>query len=233
MLILFLRAVLLYCFILLILRMTGKRQVSDLEPYDLLITMSIADLASFSIADTSIPLLYSIVPILALYLVQQAIAKLCLHHRGFRSVICGSPLVLIRDGVLQEGMMHAAHYTVTDLCDHLRARDIFDMESVSYAILETNGGLSVLERTLQGNQQPGLPYMLITDGEPCDAAMHTLGISPEGLKKALKEMGVKKVKDVFYLQRMPEGTLRLQTRQRAGSVVKHLSAKEANQCFFG
>lgn len=129
--------------------------------------------------------------------------------------------------------MHAAHYTVTDLCDHLRARDIFDMESVSYAILETNGGLSVLERTLQGNQQPGLPYMLITDGEPCDAAMHTLGISLQGLKKALKEMGVKKVKDVFYLQRMPEGTLRLQTRQKAGSVVKHLSAKEANQCFFG
>ena len=69
MLILFLRAVLLYCFILVILRMTGKRQVSDLEPYDLLITMSIADLASFAIADTSIPLLYSIVPILALYLV--------------------------------------------------------------------------------------------------------------------------------------------------------------------
>ena len=105
MLILFLRAMLLYCFILVILRMTGKRQVSDLEPYDLLITMSIADLASFAIADTSIPLLYSIVPILALYLVQQVIAKLCLHRRSFRCFVCGSPLVLIRDGVLQEQMM--------------------------------------------------------------------------------------------------------------------------------
>lgn len=120
MLILFLRAMLLYCFILVILRMTGKRQVSDLEPYDLLITMSIADLASFAIADTSIPLLYSIVPILALYLVQQVIAKLCLHSRSFRCFVCGSPLVLIRDGVLQEQMMKTANYTVTDLCDHLR-----------------------------------------------------------------------------------------------------------------
>ena len=232
MLILFLRAMLLYCFILVILRMTGKRQVSDLEPYDLLITMSIADLASFAIADTSIPLLYSIVPILALYLVQQVIAKLCLHSRSFRCFVCGSPLVLIRDGVLQEQMMKTANYTVTDLCDHLRARDIFDMESVSYAILETNGGLSVMEKPLKPGQQPGLPYMLITNGELCLSAMDTLGIQKNGLLKALRAMGVKKPGEVFYLQRMPEGTLRLQTRSRYGAVVKHLPAKEANACFF-
>lgn len=232
MLILFLRAMLLYCFILVILRMTGKRQVSDLEPYDLLITMSIADLASFAIADTSIPLLYSIVPILALYLVQQVIAKLCLHRRSFRCFVCGSPLVLIRDGVLQEQMMKTANYTVTDLCDHLRARDIFDMESVSYAILETNGGLSVMEKPLKPGQQPGLPYMLITNGELCLSAMDTLGIQKNGLLKALRAMGVKKPREVFYLQRMPEGTLRLQTRSRYGAVVKHLPAKEANACFF-
>ena len=84
MLILFLRAVLLYAFILFILRMTGKRQIADLQPFDLIITLAIADLASTAIADTNIPLLYSIVPILALYLVQQTVARLSLRFRRFR-----------------------------------------------------------------------------------------------------------------------------------------------------
>ncbi|MBQ6440961.1 MAG: DUF421 domain-containing protein, partial [Lachnospiraceae bacterium] len=129
MLILFLRAVLLYIFILFILRMTGKRQIADLQPFDLIITMAIADLASTAIADTDIPLLYSVVPILALYLVQQAVASLSLRSRRFRTFVCGSPLLLVREGVLQEGIMKEANYTVSDLSDHLRAQQVFDMKS--------------------------------------------------------------------------------------------------------
>ena len=129
MLILFLRAVLLYVFILFILRMTGKRQIADLQPFDLIITMAIADLASTAIADTDIPLLYSVVPILALYLVQQAVAFLSLRSRRFRTFVCGSPLLLVREGVLQEGIMRQANYTVSDLSDHLRAQQVFDLKS--------------------------------------------------------------------------------------------------------
>ena len=112
MLILFLRAVLLYGFILFILRMTGKRQIADLQPFDLIITMAIADLAATAISDTDIPLVYSVVPILALYLAQQAVAFLCLRSRRFRTFVCGSPLLLVREGVLQEGIMREANYTV-------------------------------------------------------------------------------------------------------------------------
>ena len=88
-----------------------------------------------------------------------------------------------------------------------------------------------MEKPLKPGQQPGLPYMLITNGELCLSAMDTLGIQKNGLLKALRAMGVKKPGEVFYLQRMPEGTLRLQTRSRYGAVVKHLPAKEANACF--
>ena len=227
MLILFLRAVLLYLFILFILRMTGKRQIADLQPFDLIITMAIADLAATAISDTDIPLLYSVVPILALYLVQQTVAFLSLRSRRFRTFVCGSPLLLIREGVLQEGIMREANYTVADLTDHLRGQQIFDMRAVRYAILETNGTLSVLEKQSATQPQPKLSYMLILDGEFCKTALRHLRIPPKALRSLLRRYGVRDTADVFYLQYMGDGSLRLQLKDRCGAQVKDIPKKEA------
>ena len=227
MLILFLRAVLLYIFILFILRMTGKRQIADLQPFDLIITMAIADLASTAISDTDIPLLYSVVPILALYLVQQAVACLSLRSRRFRTFVCGSPLLLVREGVLQEGIMKEANYTVADLSDHLRAQQVFDMKSVQYAILETNGALSVLEKQQTDQPQPKLSYMLILDGEWCRTALKHLRIRPKALRELLQRYGVSRIEDVFFLQYQGDGSLRLQLKARCGAKIKDIPKKEA------
>ena len=227
MLILFLRAVLLYIFILFILRMTGKRQIADLQPFDLIITMAIADLAAAAISDTDIPLLYSVIPILALYLVQQAVAFLSLRSRRFRTFVCGSPLLLVRDGVLQEGIMREANYTVSDLTDHLRAGGVFDMKAVRFAILETNGTLSVLEKQAADQPQPKLSYMLILDGELCRTVLKHLRISPRALRTLLKQYGVKDAADVFYLQYLGDGSLRLQMKEKCGAKVKDIPKKEA------
>ena len=229
MLILFLRAVLLYVFILFILRMTGKRQIADLQPFDLIITMAIADLASTAIADTDIPLLYSVVPILALYLVQQAVAFLSLRSRRFRTFVCGSPLLLVREGVLQEGIMRQANYTVSDLSDHLRAQQVFDLKSVQYAILETNGSLSVLEKQKADQPQTRLSYMLILDGEFCRTALKHLRIRPKALKELLRRFGVTDMGDVFYLQYLGDGSLRLQLKAKRGAKIKDIPKKEAKE----
>lgn len=229
MLILFLRSVLLYLFILFILRMTGKRQIADLQPFDLIITMAIADLASTAISDTDIPLLYSVVPILALYLVQQAVAFFSLRSRRFRTFVCGSPLVLVREGVLQEGIMREANYTVADLSDHLRSQAVFDMRSVQYAILETNGALSVLEKQKADQPQPRLSYMLILDGELCPTALRHLGVLPETLRAFLQRHGVTRLEDVFYLQYLGDGSLRLQLKAKRGAKVRDIPKKEARE----
>ena len=229
MLILFLRAVLLYIFILFILRMTGKRQIADLQPFDLIITMAIADLASTAIADTDIPLLYSVVPILALYLVQQAVASLSLRSRRFRTFVCGSPLLLVREGVLQEGIMKEANYTVSDLSDHLRAQQVFDMKSVQYAILETNGALSVLEKQKADQPQPRLSYMLILDGAWCKTSLKHLRLSPKALRALLRRYGVQEAADVFYLQYLGDGSLHLQLKARRGSKVMDIPRKEVKE----
>ena len=229
MLILFLRAVLLYVFILFILRMTGKRQIADLQPFDLIITMAIADLASTAIADTDIPLLYSVVPILALYLVQQAVAFLSLRSRRFRTFVCGSPLLLVREGVLQEGIMRQANYTVSVLSDHLRAQQVFDLKSVQYAILETNGSLSVLEKQKADQPQTRLSYMLVLDGELCRTALKHLRIRPKALKELLRRFGVTDMGDVFYLQYLGDGSLRLQLKAKRGAKIKDIPKKEAKE----
>ena len=229
MLILFLRAVLLYVFILFILRMTGKRQIADLQPFDLIITMAVADLASTAIADTDIPLLYSVVPILALYLVQQAVAFLSLRSRRFRTFVCGSPLLLVREGVLQEGIMRQANYTVSDLSDHLRAQQVFDLKSVQYAILETNGSLSVLEKQKADQPQARLSYMLVLDGELCRTALKHLRIRPKALKELLRRFGVTDMGDVFYLQYLGDGSLRLQLKAKRGAKIKDIPKKEAKE----
>ncbi len=228
MLTLFLRAIFLDLFVLLILRLTGKRQVSDLQPYDLLMTLIIADLASTAIADTDIPLLYSVVPILALYLVQQALAKLCLKSSAIRRLVCGTPQILILDGVLQEKVMRRTNYTVRDLLDSLRSKDIFDVGEVAYAILETNGTVSVLEKAAfqQPNKQelniePGsaaLSHLLILEGRIQKSGLSTLHLSRDDVETMLKEHGLA-LKNVFFAQMNGDGELHIQLDRRNASRV--------------
>lgn len=229
MLILFLRACLLYVLVFAVLRLTGKRQVSDLQPFDLLMTLMIADLASCAIADTSIPLVYSVVPIFALYLMQTLITYVCLKSASARRIVCGNPVVLVADGVLQEESMRRANYTVTDLMDQLRAKDVFDIGNVAYAILETNGTMSILQRgecqtpTLRDlglpPEEARLSHMLVLDGELCMSTVRACGLTGEWVRDRLAGMGAGAVKDVFYLSLSPDGTLRAQTRARSGSRV--------------
>lgn len=210
---LFIRAVLLYVLVFAVIRLTGKRQIADLQPFDLLITLLVADLAGCALADPGIPLAYSVVPILALYFTQQLVTRLCLRSYRIRGFVCGNPLILIADGVLQERTMRSANYTVLDLFDQLRAKDVFDFAEVAYAILETNGGLSVLKKDAETS---GLSYMLALDGGYCDTALKTLGMTEETVEKQLRRMGVKRVRDVLYLQLAPSGAWSAQTKEHAG-----------------
>lgn len=235
MLTLFLRAVFLDLFVLLILRLTGKRQVSDLQPYDLLMTLIIADLASTAIADTDIPLLYSIVPILALYLVQQAIAKLCLKSSAMRRLICGTPQILILDGVLQEKIMRRTNYTVRDLLDSLRSKDVFDVGEVAYAILETNGTVSVLEKAAfqqpskrELGLEPGsaaLSHLLILEGKIQKSGLETLHLSQKDVETMLKKNGLA-LSNIFFAQMNGDGELHVQLDRKNQSRVMCFSANE-------
>ena len=199
MVVLFLRAIILYLLIFAVIRLTGKRQLSDLQPFDLIITLLIAELASEPAADINVPLLYGIVPIMALFLMQRLIAFLSLKSDSMRRLVCGRALILIEKGIVIEETLRSAHYTLDDLLEQLRGKDVYQIADVEYAILETNGDLSVM---LKGHrQQPAfsdmglapptaeLPYLLIEDGKLHRDALKKSGHSEDWLAFQMKKMG--------------------------------------------
>lgn len=226
---LFLRTVFLYAFLLFILRLTGKRQVADLEPFDLIVTLVIADVGSNAISDTNIPLLYSVVPIIGLYLIQQVVARACLKSDRIRHWICGTPQLLIRGGVLQETVMRRTNYTIHDLIDHLREKDVFDIADVEDAVLETNGSLSV--RLTSDKEKPSrsdlrlkipreqAPQLLIREGRFCSEALEAAKLKERWLTEALKTKGIRP-ETVFYAQLGTGGMLRVQQFEQYGSSVQ-------------
>ena len=136
MLVLFCRVIILYFLVFFVIRLTGKRQISELQPFDLCITLLIADMASVAATNTGVPLLYGIVPIVTLFLVQQLISFLSLKRESIRKAVCGQPLLLISRGVVQEKALKSARYTITDLTEQLRVKDVFTLSNVEYAILD-------------------------------------------------------------------------------------------------
>lgn len=230
MLTLFLRGLIIYLLVFTVIRLSGKRQISDLQPFDLVITLLIADLAADPVADPSVPLLYGVVPILALFLVQQLVAWLSMKSEKMRMVVCGKPLVVIADGCVQEQVLREARYTLNDLFEQLRQKDVFDVTDIAYAILETNGALSVLRKgAVQtpsysdlGLKPPkaALTEMLIMDGKIHERALADAGRSIEWLKKTLRRMGYKEPKDVLFACLCADGELHVQGKERYGARIR-------------
>ena len=221
----FIRTILLYILVFAVLRLTGKRQLSDLQPFDLIITLLVADLAAVPASDTGVPLSYGIVPILPLVLLQQLVAFLSMKWEGFRYAVCGRPLLMIAKGVVQEKSLRDARYTLNDLMEQLRSSGTFYVADVEYAILETNGQLSVL---LKGPEQQVTyralnlesskakpPYMVVQDGKVHKEALKQAGYDLKWLRSKLPAAGIKDEKQLLFAF-VSESTLHMQAKQRWG-----------------
>lgn len=238
MLTLFLRGIIIYLLVFTVIRLSGKRQISDLQPFDLVITLLIADLAAEPVADTSIPLLYGVVPILALFLVQQLTAYFSMKSERFRAAVCGKPLIVIANGRVQEETLREARYTLNDLFEQLRQKDVFDITDIAYAILETNGALSVLRNgavqtpsyTDLGIRPPKvkLTEMLVMDGKIHERALQDAGKNEAWLRKRLEGMGFQSPSQVLFASLSADGSLHVQGKARCGARVCSEKANGGN-----
>ena len=186
MLTLFIRTLLVYIFMFVVLRLMGKRQLSDMQPFDLAITLLIANLAALPMSDPAIPLLYGVVPIIAMFALHRLISFMSLKSEKLRKLVCGSPLVMISGGVVREDAMRAANYSLFDLAEQLRMKDVFSISQVEYAILETDGGLSVLlkgpfqtptNEGLKLESEKATPALLLI----CDGQVHPEAVRAAGV----------------------------------------------------
>ena len=209
MVIAFLRTIILYLLIIAGVRLMGKRQVGELEPSELVLALIIADLASVPMQDFVIPLLSGIIPILTLLCITMILSVLTMRSVKFRAIICGRPSIIVENGKLHQREMKKNRFTVDELMEELRMKGVSDISTVKYAILETNGQISVLP---YANQLPvtaeqmnvapddvGLPIVIINDGRVLDHNLKTRGLNHEWLEKRLSEHKVNSSKDVFLL----------------------------------
>lgn len=206
----FVRTVILYLLIMLGLRLMGKRQIGELEPGELVLTMMISDLATVPMQDFGIPLLAGIVPILTLLALSMLVSQLSLCSIRFRDLLCGTPVILIENGVLQQEAMRKNRYTLDELLEELRGQGLSKIQEVKYAILENSGHLSILPWT---KQQPPtvsqlgleleddvtLPVVLINDGRVLRRSLTACGKDMDWLERVLEQQGVASSGQVFLL----------------------------------
>ena len=214
----FARTVILYFLIMIGLRLMGKRQIGELEPSELVLTMMISDLATVPMQDFGIPLLAGVIPILTLLALSMLLSQLSLGSLRLRELICGTPAVLIRQGVIQQEAMRKNRFTVDELLEELRSQGICRVEDVKYAVLENSGQLSVLPwNTCQppSAQQLGvepeddvtLPVILISDGRVLGKRLAACGRDEAWLKKQLAREGLSSPRQVFLLTLDEQGTV--------------------------
>ena len=206
----FARTVILYFLIMIGLRLMGKRQIGELEPSELVLTMMISDLATVPMHDFGIPLLAGVIPILTLLALSILLSQLSLRNLRFRELVCGTPAVLIRRGVIQQQTMRENRYTLDELLEELRCQGISCVEDVKYAILENSGQLSVLPWThqhpptaaqlhLEVEDDVMLPTVLINDGRVLHKNLTACGHDRAWLEEQLQKQHLSSPREAFLL----------------------------------
>jgi uncharacterized membrane protein YcaP (DUF421 family) len=202
------RTIILYLIIVLVLRVMGKRQIGQLQPFELVIILMISELAVIPSQDSGIPLMAGLFPVLILLLLGLAISEIALKSEKARGIICGTPTILINKGQILEGELRKLRYNLSDLLEQLRAKNLPNIADVEYAILETNGQLSVIPKTGKRpvNTQDlklqviaeGLPLALIMDGKLQQKNLEKSGVNIQWLNKELTKANVPDIKKVFF-----------------------------------
>mgnify|MGYP000593051824 FL=1 len=197
----FVRVSIIYLVVLIVMRLMGKREISQMQPFELVIAIMIADLASVPMADTGIPIFNGIIPILALLLFQLIISLINLKSITLRKIICGKPRMLIYRGKIDEEALKKEKITINELQERLRQNNIFSIGDVEYAILETSGQISVIQKPEKRTTIPedfhilpdyeGIPYDLIIDGKVMHENIQAIGRDERWLKREVEKFKIK------------------------------------------
>lgn len=201
MLITFFRSILIYIFVLIVMRLMGKREIGQLQPFELAIAIMIADLASIPMTDPGIPISNGIISILGLLVMHLIISIINMKSIKAREIICGKPTILIYRGKIDEKALKRERFTINELEERLRGNNVVNLGDVEYAILETSGQVTVIQKPEKRNTIPedfnivpeyeGIPYDLVIDGKIMDDNLKALGKNREWLKKQVEKFKMK------------------------------------------
>ena len=195
------RTVIMYIFVTLGIRLMGKRQIGDMQPNELVVTLLISEIAAIPLQDLSQPVLNGIIAIFILVILEIIVSVLALKSHKIRKLLSGQSVVIIKNGVVDQNAMKKVRMTVLDLIELLRGQNVFDISTVAFAVLEVNGDLSVLLKTEEQNitvkdidiqrDEMGLPLPVISDGKIVTESLVPLEITEEKIRIILKNNSLK------------------------------------------
>lgn len=212
--------------LVLIIRIMGKHQIGQLQPYELVITILISELAAIPMQDTEVPLINGIIPILTLLIIQVILSLLTLKNATARRIICGGPSILIENGKIREEELVRLRYSLSDLLEQLRLKDLPNIADVEFAILETSGKLSIIPKSQKRPVSPedlhletsyeGLPVPLIMDGQVVRHNLERTQKDENWLRQELIRFGLREFHQVLLASLDTSGQLYVQAKQAGG-----------------
>ncbi len=203
----FFRTILLYGLVILVIRLMGKRQIGELQPYELVVAFMISDLASIPMQNTGVPLASGIIPILTILAAQIGISLLLFRSNKARRIISGTPVTLIKEGKILEENLKKEIFTLSDLLEAVRIAGYTDLSQVREAILETNGELSVY-----GYDTVPVPVNVILDGKLLPSNLQVAGITEKEVRQEIAKVGAKDPTEVLLCCYFEDGKWYIQRK---------------------
>lgn len=209
-----LRSLIIYTATMLSIRLMGRRQIGELQPSEFAITIIISNIATISIENLDIPLMFGIVPMIIIVIIDVLVSYIGLKSRNFRKMISGKPKVIITNGKIDQVQLNKLRYTIDDVMESLRGQGIFDLSEIQFAIVETTGKISFYQKYQSRNVTnedlhlqsvtTNPPTLIISDGILLDLALKSVNLTKDWLLQKLSEKNLK-IEDIFLMTADPTG----------------------------
>ena len=213
------RTAIIFFTLLVIMRLMGKRQIGEMQPFELVITLLIAELACIPMADASIPLLYGVVSVVTIYVLHEIVTLLDLKIKSLKSVISGKPSLVVNKNGIDDYQLKRNNLDVSDLIESLRTAGFFSLDCIDYALYESNGQFSALPKQDYEEKQTSLPLVIVDNGKYDKKNLALVGLDESFFDPILKKEGVKKIKNVLVLTADGTGKLYLQVKKQKFKVL--------------
>lgn len=214
------RTAIVFIVLLVIMRLMGKRQIGEMQPFELVITLLISELACIPMADASIPLLYGIISVVTIFVLHEIVTLLDLKLKPIKSFISGKPSVLINKNGIDDYQLKRNRLDVSDLIESLRTAGYFSLDCVDYALYESNGTFSALPKENYEQMQTSLPLVIIDNGKFDEKNLQLTGISQSFFLNILKKENIHKIKQVLVLTADGTGKLYLQSKGKKFKTIQ-------------
>ena len=218
-----LRSIIIYVCVLAVVRLMGKRQIGEMQPFEFVVTLIIADLACIPMAELSVPLFHGIIPIVTLMIIHFLICFLARKFQFARYLLTGRPAILINTNGINYKKLKELNMTLDDLIELMRGCNVFKIEEIAYAIIETNGNLCIIKKSDKETvtkadlkikvSQDALPINIIMDGKLMNENIILSGIDNEFIDQCIAKANIKSLRDVLLMTLDNNGEVFIQSKK--------------------